>query len=150
MLKTSCYKIFSNLYKTEVKTNYNYLMQHIYQNDFGEIYNDQIRVIILNQKKTIHLKNISKIRFIKRKTYLSNYAVLLIAIVFFNILKSTEKSLTVALIILILTIACLNLKLKQHKIIIVRKNDFIRIDVEKKLSKDAENLINHLKQLHKL
>lgn len=125
-------------------------MQHIYQNDFGEIYSDQIRLIILNQKKTIHLKNINKIRFIKRKTYLSNYTALLIAIVFFNISNFTEKSGIVALIIFILTIICLNLKLKQHKIIIIRKNDFIKIDVEKKLSKDAENLINHLKQLHRL
>ncbi|WET04127.1 hypothetical protein [Flavobacterium sp. YJ01] len=125
-------------------------MQHIYQNDFGEIYNDKVRLIILNQKKTIHLKNISKIRFIKRKTYFSNYTALLIAIVFFNISNFTEKSGIVALIIFILTIICLNLKLRQHKIIIIRKNDFIKIDVEKKLSKDAENLINHLKQLHRL
>jgi hypothetical protein len=125
-------------------------MQHIYQNDFGEIYSDQIRLIILNQKKTIHLKSINKIRFIKRKTYFSNYTALLIAIVFFNILKPTEKSLIFALIIFLLTIICFHLKLNQHKIIIIRKNDFIKIDVEKKLSKDAENFVYHLKQLYSL
>ncbi|NWL00364.1 hypothetical protein DM790_05985 [Flavobacterium collinsii] len=125
-------------------------MQHIYQNDFGEIYSDQIRLIILNQKKTIHLKSINKIRFIKRKTYFSNYTALLFAIVFFNILKPTEKSLIFALIIFLLTIICFHLKLNQHKIIIIRKNDFIKIDVEKKLSKDAENFVYHLKQLYSL
>ena len=39
---------------------------------------------------------------------------------------------------------------KQYKIIIIKKNNFIKIDVEKKLAKDAENLINCLKQLKQL
>ncbi|MFD2943369.1 hypothetical protein [Flavobacterium notoginsengisoli] len=124
-------------------------MQDLYQNNFGEIYNDRISLLILNKKQTIPLKNIINIRFIKRKTFSLNYVVLLAAITIFNILKSSEESLLIALIILILTLICLNQKLTQHKVIIIRKNDFLKIDVEKKLSKDAENLINHLQQLHK-
>ena|SRR6218665_2504738 len=124
-------------------------MQDLYQNNFGEIYNDRISLLILNKKQTIPLKNIINIRFIKRKTFSLNYVVLLAAITIFNILKSSEESLLIAFIILILTLICLNQKLTQHKVIIIRKNDFLKIDVEKKLSKDAENLINHLQQLHK-
>ena len=125
-------------------------MQNIYQNNFGEIYTDRISLLVLNQKKTIYLQNITKIRFIKRKTFTSTYAVLFLAIILFYILKPSEKSLIGVLITFTLTVICFNFKLKQHKIIIIRKNDFIKIDVEKKSSRDAENFINHLKELHRL
>lgn len=125
-------------------------MQDIYQNNFGEIYSDHISLLVLNKKQTIPLKNIIKIRFIKRKTLDLNYVVLVTAVTIFNILKSSEQSLAPALIVFIPALICLNLKLNQHKVIIIRKNDFLKIDVEKKLSKDAENLINHLKQLHQI
>ncbi|CAM3763933.1 hypothetical protein FLCH110379_23005 [Flavobacterium chungbukense] len=125
-------------------------MQDIYQNKFGEIYSDRISLLILNKKHDIPLKNIIKIRFIKRKTFSLNYAVLLTALIIFNILKSSRTLLILSLIISILTLICFHLKLNQHKVIIIRKNDFLKIDVDKKLSKDAENLIHHLKQLHQL
>ncbi|CAD0006628.1 hypothetical protein FLAT13_03395 [Flavobacterium salmonis] len=125
-------------------------MHHIYQNSFGEIYTDRIILMVNSQKKTFSIKNIKKIRFIKRKTFTLYYVILLTAALFFTILQPSEQSLIIVLIALVLTLISFNLKLNQHKIIIIIQNDFLKIDVKKKISSDAENLINYLKQLHKL
>lgn len=125
-------------------------MPHIYQNNFGTLYSDRMSLLILNQKRTIQTQDIIKIRFIKRKTHFLSYTFLFTFSFIYNIIKPSELSLMAVLTTLILLMISLALMFKQYKIIIIKKNNFIKIDVEKKLAKDAENLINYLKQLKQL
>ncbi len=107
-------------------------------------------LLILNQKRTIQTQDIIKIRFIKRKTNFLSYTFLFTFFFIYNIIKPSELALIAVLTTLILLMISLALMFKQYKIIIIKKNNFIKIDVEKKLAKDAENLINCLKQLKQL
>lgn len=125
-------------------------MPHIYQNNFGTLYADRISLLIYNQKKTIQTQDIVKVRFIKRKTNFLSCTILFTVTVLFYILKPSEVTLTIVFITLIFLLINLSLMFKKNKIIIVKKNNFIKIDVEKKLVGDAENLINCLKQLNQL
>lgn len=125
-------------------------MPHIYQNSFGTLYADRISLLIYNQKRTIQTQDIVKVRFIKRETNYLSCTILFTVTVLFYILKSSEVTLTIVFITLIFLLINLSLMFKKNKIIIVKKNNFIKIDVEKKLVGDAENLINCLKQLNQL
>lgn len=125
-------------------------MPHIYQNNFGTLYADRISLLIYNQKRTIRTQDIVKVRFIKRETNYLSCTILFTVTILFYILKPSEVTLKIVFITLIFLLINLSLMFKKNKIIIVKKNNFIKIDVEKKLVGDAENLINCLKQLNQL
>lgn len=124
-------------------------MQYIYQNNFGTIYADRMSVLIFNQKKTIKTEDIIKIRFVKRKTNCLNYRILFAITILFYIVKPSEQAQILVLITSILNLISLSLMVKQHKIIIIKDKNIIKIDVEKNV-KDAESLINRLKELKRM
>lgn len=125
-------------------------MSHIYQNDFGTLYSDHVTLRISRKKRTFQTRDIVKIRFIKRKTYCLNYAFLLAISIFHNILHPSSIAFATVLTFSILLLVSFYLKFKQHKIIIIKRSNFIKIDVEKKFVRDAENLIKCLKQLKRI
>lgn len=125
-------------------------MQYIYQNNFGTIYADRMSVLIFNQKKTIKTEDIIKIRFVKRKTNCLKYCILFAITILFYIVKPSEQAQILVLITSILNLISLSLMVKKHKIIIIKNKNIIKIDVEKKNVKDAESLINRLKELKRM
>lgn len=125
-------------------------MQHIYQNEFGTLYHDRISVIVANQKKIISKKDIIKIRLIKKKTNSLLYAILLVCAVSFSIFYPSEHAILAIMITAMLLLLSIKLKLNQYKIIIIKKNEFIKIELEKKLSTDAGLFIQRFNELHQL
>lgn len=125
-------------------------MPKIYKNNFGEIDKEEITLFIENKKQRILLKNIIKIRFIKRQKYHVNYTILLVSVYLLFIIKNNNLSelnqLLLLTLAILLIITSFYIKLFQYKFILIKKNDFISIEVTKKLIKDAENLANRIEE----
>jgi hypothetical protein len=117
-----------------------------YKNNFGELNEAGITITVQNKKQTIQLKNIVRIKFVKRQKYHLNYTAFIVSIYLLFYIKNNALSNMTQILILIAVLLLLGtslyLKLFQSKFILIKKNDFIAIEVNKKLSKDAENLAN--------
>jgi hypothetical protein len=121
-------------------------MTESYKNNFGELNEAGITITVQNKKQTILLNNIVRIKFIKRQKYHLNYTAFLVATYLLLYIKNNTLSNITQILIIIVAVLLLGtslyLKLFQSKFILIKKNDFIAIEVNKKLSKDAENLAN--------
>lgn len=125
-------------------------MLESYKNNFGELNEAGITITVENKEQTILLNNIVRIKFIKRQKYHLNYTAFLVAAYLLIYIKNNTLSNMTQVLILIAALllfgASLYLKLFQSKFILIKKNDFIAIEVNEKLSKDAENLANKWKK----
>ncbi len=119
-----------------------------YKNNFGEINENCITLIINNRKQTIDLNNLVKIRFVKRQKYHINYIAFVLSIYLLLFLKDNTLSnffqLSIFLFTLILLGTSYFFKAYQYRFLLVKKNYFIDITVSKKMSHDAENLVNQI------
>lgn len=126
-------------------------MLESYKNNFGELNEAGITITVENKEQTILLNNIVRIKFIKRQKYHLNYTAFLVAAYLLIYIKNNSLSNMTQVLILIAALllfgAGLYLKLFQSKFILIKKNDFIAIEVNEKLSKDAENLANKWKKI---
>lgn len=115
-----------------------------YKNNFGELNENSITLILDNREQIIDLKNLVKIRFVKRQKYHINYLAFLLSIYLLLFLKNNNLShnvqLIISSIIMILLVAGYFFKTFHYRFIMIKKNYFTEISVEKKLRKDAENL----------
>lgn len=126
-------------------------MLESYKNNFGELNEAGITITVENKEQTILLNNIVRIKFIKRQKYHLNYTAFLVAAYLLIYIKNNLLSNMAQVLILIAALllfgAGLYLKLFQSKFILIKKNDFIAIEVNEILSKDAENLANKWKKI---
>ena len=128
-------------------------MINTYKNNFGELNQGKLNLIINDQKQTINLKNLVKIRFVKRQKYHVNYIAFLLSIYFLLFLKNNALPHYIQIIIssitAVLLVASYFFKTYQYRFVVIRKNDFTEIIVSKKMSKDAENLAFKINNLEK-
>lgn len=115
-----------------------------YKNNFGEL-NEQGLTLIVNDRETnIDLKNLVKIRFVKRQKYHVNcmFFLLSIYLVFFlkNNVLSNFYQLIISSITIVLLVASCFFKTFQYRFVLIKKNYLTEIIVSKKMSNDAENL----------
>jgi hypothetical protein len=119
-------------------------MSKKYKNNFGELNENSITLILDNREQIIDLKNLVKIRFVKRQKYHINYMAFLLSIYLMVFLKNHTLSpfvqLLISLIVSLLLVAGFFFKTFQYRFVLIRKNFFEEIIVSKQMSKDAENL----------
>ncbi|RTZ10586.1 hypothetical protein EKM05_04490 [Flavobacterium sp. GSP27] len=117
-----------------------------YRNNFGALDSNEITLFIHNKKQKIEFQDILKIRFIKRQKYLLNYLVFFVSVLLMFFIKNNSLSSHQHLIFLfsslILLLISFFFKSFEYKFILIKKNDFIIIDVPIKLSMEAENSVN--------
>lgn len=122
-------------------------MDKIYKNNFGEIDDEGVTIQAQHKNKILH-EHIIKIKFFKRQKYHLNYMIFFMAIYLIFFVKNHSVSFLNQLLILtfasILIVTSFYIKQFQYKFILIKKNDFIAFTVTKKLSEDAENLVNEL------
>lgn len=114
----------------------------IYKNNFGEINENEITLIVNNREQTLNLKNLVRIQFVKRRKYHTNYIAFFLSI-YLLLLKNTLShfnQILIYLITIILLIICYFFKTFQYRFVLIKKNHFTEIIVSKKMSKDAKNL----------
>lgn len=115
-----------------------------HKNNFGELNDNSITLILDNREQIIDLKNLVKIRFVKRQKYHINYIAFLLSIYLLLFLKNNNLShnvqLIISSIIMIFLVAGYFFKTFQYRFVVIKKNCFTEINVGKKLRKDAENL----------
>jgi hypothetical protein len=115
-----------------------------YKNNFGELNENSITLILDNREQIIDLKNLVKIRFVKRQKYHINYMAFLLSIYLMVFLKNHTLSpfvqLLISLIVSLLLVAGFFFKTFQYRFVLIRMNFFEEIIVSKQMSKDAENL----------
>ena len=128
-------------------------MVNTYKNNFGELTQGKLNLIINEQKQTINLKNLVKIRFVKRQKYHVNYIAFLLSIYLLLFLKNNDLPHYIQIIIssitAVLLVASYFFKTYQYRFMVIRKNDFTEIIVSKKMSEDAENLAFQINKLEK-
>lgn len=115
-----------------------------YKNNFGEL-NEQGVTLLINDRETyIDFKNLVKIRFVKRQKYHINYMFLLLSIYLLFFLKNNVVShfdqCIIYSIITALLVSTFFFKTFHYRFILIKKNFFTEIIVSKKMSTDAENL----------
>lgn len=115
-----------------------------YKNNFGEL-NEQGVTLLINDRETyIDFKNLVKIRFVKRQKYHINYMFLLLSIYLLFFLKNNVVShfdqCIISSIITALLVSTFFFKTFHYRFILIKKNFFTEIIVSKKMSTDAENL----------
>lgn len=120
-------------------------MESIFKNKAGELYKDRINLTVVNKKQTIQLKNITNIKFIKTRKLQLNYFISITVLYLYYSFDINSSHLSI-LLINILTLAVLILtnlyiKLFNYKLIIIKKNDFMTIQVSRKLKIDAEKMV---------
>lgn len=124
-------------------------MDKIYKNNFGEIDDEGVTIEAQHKNKILH-EHIIKIKFFKRQKYHLNYMIFFMAIYLIFFVKNHSVSFLNQLLILtfasILIVTSFYIKQFQYKFVLIKKNDFIAFTVTKKLSEDAENLVNQLEK----
>jgi hypothetical protein len=115
-----------------------------YKNNFGEL-NEQGLTLIVNDRETnIDIKNLVKIRFVKRQKYHINYMSFLLSIYMLFFLKNNElchfDQLIISSIAIVLLVTSCFFKTFQYRFVLIKKNYLTEIIVSKKMSNDAENL----------
>lgn len=114
-----------------------------YKNSFGELHADAITLIVNEQKQTIRLKNLVRIRFVKRQKYHINSIAFLLCFYLLLFLRNHTLSQAFQSLIFSVTMILLEIgiffKSFRYTFILIHKNYFMQIIVVQKLSKDAEN-----------
>lgn len=114
-----------------------------YKNSFGELHADAITLIVNEQKQTIRLKNLVRIRFVKRQKYHINGIAFLLCFYLLLLLRNPTLSQAFQSLIFSVTIILLEIgiffKSFRYTFILIHKNYFMEIIVVQKMSKDAEN-----------
>jgi hypothetical protein len=115
-----------------------------YKNDFGELNENSITLIVNERVQTINLKNIVKIKFVKEQKCHYNYLAFLVSTYLMIFLKNNNLSQFYQLIIIsitsILLITSFFLKTFQYRFVLIKNNYLIEIKVGEKMISDAKNL----------
>jgi hypothetical protein len=119
----------------------------IYVDNFGELSSDGITLFVHNKEHKIKFQDITKIRFIKRQKFHFNYLSFFVSILLMFFVRnnslSNQQHLYILLASLVLLLTGFLFKSFQYKLMLIKKNDFIMIDVPVKSSNEVENLVNH-------
>jgi hypothetical protein len=114
-----------------------------YKNSFGELHADAITFVINDRKQTIRLKNLVRIRFVKRQKYHINGIAFLLCFYLLLFLRNHTLSQASQSLIFSVTMILLEIgiffKSFRYTFILIHKNYFMQIIVVQKMSKDAEN-----------
>ena len=114
-----------------------------YKNSFGELSADAITLIVNEQKQTIRLKNLVRIRFVKQQKFHINGIAFLLCLYLLLLLRNPTLSQAIQSLIFSVTMILLEIgiffKSFRYKFILIKKNYFMEIIVIQKMSKDAEN-----------
>ena len=115
-----------------------------YKNNFGALNEDGITLVINDRERTINLKDLLKIQFVKRQKFHINYIAFLFSIYLVLFLINNSLPHFVQLIIASITSILLGVsyffKTYQYQFILIKKNYLTEIKVCKKLSIEAQNL----------
>lgn len=119
-----------------------------YKNSFGELSADAITFVINDRKQTIRLKNLVRIRFVKRQKYHINGIAFLLCFYLLLLLRNPTLSQAFQSLIFSVTIILLEIgiffKSFRYTFILIHKNYFMQIIVVQKMSKDAENFAGQI------
>jgi hypothetical protein len=120
-------------------------MNVLYKNDFGEYNKNRAALIINNEEQTINLKNLVKVKFVKKQKYHINYLTFLLSIYLLFFIVNNPLSYSFQLIISlfanVLLFTSYFLKINQYRFVLIGRNFVKEIEVSKKMSVDAENLV---------
>lgn len=118
----------------------------IYKNNFGELNKDSIILMVQNKRQSILIKDIVKIKFLKRQKYHLNYMTLLFSVYLLLSIKNNDLPNQIVILIIALLFLVISFLIKQfhYEFVLIKKHDFIRTEVTKNLNQDAENLANQL------
>jgi len=127
-------------------------MDYIFKNNFGELYNDKITIQINEKLQTIDFKNIVRIQYVKRQKLHINYLSVLIAIYLIIYLVNNPFSyIIVQVIISILAVLFLAAsyfyKSFQYRFVIIDKNYFREVIINKNMSCDAEEFASQINRI---
>lgn len=119
-------------------------MVKCYKNNFGELNLDEVTLVMNNRKQTISLKDLVRTQFVKKQKYHINYLAFLLSIYLFLFLKNNPLfysfQLLISLFAVVLLFTSYFFKTYQYHFVLIKKNEFIEIEVSKEMSKDAEKL----------
>ncbi len=122
-----------------------------YKNNFGELNEEEITLYINGGLKTIKLKDLVRIRFVKRQRYHINYLAFILSILLLFFLINNVLSLFAQVMIVIITIALLLVSFFYrtycYRFVLIKKNFFTEIIVAENRSKDAENLAYEINKM---
>lgn len=128
--------------------------QQKFINSFGELSSDGITLFIFEKKQEIKFQDIIKIRFVKTQVLHLNYLAFLISMLLLFLVKNNVLSNVQYTVVVLASMALLLLsfyfKSFNYKFMLIKKNDFIMIDVPTNLSVEAKNLVNQYQLLVRL
>lgn len=114
-------------------------MDNHFKNNFAELNEDKITVVINDIERTINLKNIFRIQFVKRQKYHINFLAFIISVYLLSNTFSHLVQLLISLIVILFLVASYFFKSFQYRFVVITKNHLIEIIINKKnMSKDAE------------
>jgi hypothetical protein len=120
-----------------------------YKNKFGEIKDGLLTVKVNGTLRSLHLKDINKIQFVKNQKYHINYITFLLSVFFVLFLRdhavSNSVHFLISVIAILLLLTSFFFKKYQYKFILIYKNHFIKIVVDKKNSREAKNIVYKIK-----
>ena len=118
-------------------------------NNFGAVFKEEMIIHESNRINSIRLKNISKIVFVKnRKYHLEVLSFCLAAILIFSVINyenSFKLNMFLGFMSLLLMFIGDFFQFFQYKLIIVSKQDFVEIKVDKQFKAEAMEMAGHLK-----
>ena len=122
-----------------------------YKNNFGELNENLLTLFVNDRIQIINVKDLIKIRFVKRQKYHINYIAFLLSIYSLLFLKNNNLShilqITVSFFIIILLVISCFFRTYQYRFILIQKNYFTEILVNEKERKDAENLAYQINKM---
>ena len=121
-----------------------------YKNAFGEINEDVIIYKKHNEQQSVSLKNLVKVRYVKRQKMHINYILFLLSIlliVFNNNNFSNSIYLFLLLISIILIAISFYFRSFDYKFIIIKKNYLTEVKVSKELSLDVKELTYKINEI---
>ncbi len=121
-------------------------MQKKFKNEFGEMNGEGISLFVHHRKQTIKFEDIVKIRWMKTQQYHFNCLAFVMAtfVLFYIKNNSLDQNIKYFLVFvsLFFFVCSFFLKSFQYTFVLLQKNTFIRLNVNRKLSNDAENFVN--------
>ena len=117
-------------------------MDNNFKNNFGELNEDRITLLINDRKQIFNIKNLVRIQYVKRQKCHINYLAFLISVYLCYYLLNNTFSYLVQILFSLTAIFSLAasyfFKSFQYRFVLIKKNHMTEIIINKKLSKDAE------------
>ena len=124
-----------------------------FKNSFGEINDNEISFEINNKKYLIKKETIKQIRFVKTQKYHLNYVTFFIALyLLFNLKYETfSNQIQICLFVLSLLLLVLTYYLKyfKYKLLLLKKNDYLSIEISKSKITEVTEFVNQFYKIVK-